>query len=366
MRSSIHSRRHRPAVVFATGLAALLYLASPARAADYASVNAAVAEGHILPAYDALAEAGTALAAVTDDYCAGAAPLADARQALAAFRRSWAGAEHLRFGPAELGMRSLRINFWPQARGKVADALSSALAKAEEAGGEMDVARQSFAVQGVPALDALFNGDDSAAPGTPRCDLAKAIAGNVARMTSAIRDEWTGGNTPYLAAFTTPGTGALPFEGHADATLALFKSLHDELSRILALKIETALGKTPADARPSHVEGLAPEAALDTIRANLAALEALYQGPDGTGLAALAGQSVTDTALAPLMDKAFSKTRATADSIALPLADAVTDAEERKKVAHLATQLRALRQIVGTRLAEALGLSVGFNSLDGD
>ena len=78
--------------MFVTGLAALLCLASPARAADYASVNATVAESHILPAYDALAEAGTALAAVTDSYCAADAPLTEARQALAAFRRSWAGA----------------------------------------------------------------------------------------------------------------------------------------------------------------------------------------------------------------------------------------------------------------------------------
>ena len=66
------------------------------------------------------------------------------------------------------------------------------------------------------------------------------------------------------------------------------------------------------------------------------------------------------------MRKAFRMTSESADAIAMPLPQAVRDAATREKVEKLHTQITALRQIVGRRLARALDLQIGFNALDGD
>ena len=74
----------------------------------------------------------------------------------------------------------------------------------------------------------------------------------------------------------------------------------------------------------------------------------------------------TDAKIGPLLTKAFALTLETARGIGKPLPQAVVDPASRPRVEKLATQIQAMRQLVGTRLAAALNLSVGFNALDGD
>jgi len=337
-------------------------------ASDYGSVNTALVEGHVVPAYVRLADAAATLSSRTNAFCGTGDTT---RPAVASdfekLRATWAGAEHLSFGPSDLLMRGLRFNFWPQARGKVAPALEKVLADRE--GPVTDakpVNRLSLAVQGLPAMDQLLNGDSPVESGSPRCALATQVADNLSTMAHGMLADWTTGDTSFAQTMSAPGPDNPYFETQADVTLALFKSLHEGLGKISALKIDPVLGASAEAVRPALAEGIPPGAALTIIRGNLAALQQLYNGPDGSGLAALARQSATDPGLAPLMDKAFAKTRETADGITLPLGVAVTDPDERIKVEKLSTQVRALTQIVGTRLGQALGLSIGFNSLDGD
>ena len=92
----------------------------------------------------------------------------------------------------------------------------------------------------------------------------------------------------------------------------------------------------------------------------------MYVGEDGRGLGEIVAASKEDPALDPLMRKAFRLTLETARSFDAPLETAATDPNLRKRVERLSLQVRALRQLVRTRVAEALDLAVGFNALDGD
>lgn len=345
--------------------------ASIPTASAYADVNAALVSGHVVPAYAALASTTDALAVTTASYCNDDAD-ASAEGLKTAFRNAsdaWMGVEHLRFGPAELFMRNLRLNFWPQARGKVSDAIAAALSS-DEGLETKSVDQRSFAVQGLPAMEYLvftsFEDGHGLVPNTPRCAMARAVSTNMQALAADVLTEWTDGDTPFEAVMTHPGPDNALYKTPSDVTLVLFRSLHDGLQRISSLKLVPVLGKDLDTARPGLAEAALSDNGVDNLKLNIAALETLYLGAADDGLTVLTQASTQDAKLDALMRKAFVKTRETADSILLPLPQAVVDAEERVKLEKLSKQLRALRQIVAERLAPALGLSIGFNSLDGD
>lgn len=353
-------------------IAALLFLLAPAAAAApdeaaYASVNAALVEHHVLPRYERLAKATADFAAAADAYCAepAAERLEQLRGGFHDAMDAWMGIQHIRFGPAELFMRAYRLHFWPQVQGKLDDAVHEALAALEKAAPTPEeFEHQSVAVQGLPAAEYLIF-VDGLQDGEAGCTLLVALSRNMQRMADEIVAEWRGGDIAFARLMATPGPKNPYFETHKDATLALFRSLHDELQLIADVKLMPIVGENVDAAGPQLVEAGPSKRSLRNIVRNLEALQALYLGEGGAGLAELAAAS-SDAKLDPLLRKAFPMTIATAEGIDAPLAKAVTDAAERPEAEKLKTQVLALKQIVKTRLADALDLGVGFNALDGD
>lgn len=359
---------------------ALLACASAAPAQDkvppqaYARVNAALVENHVLPRYERLAAAAAALADAAEDFCArpDSAGLMDMRGRFRDVMDAWMGVQHLRFGPAELFMRAYRLYFWPQARGKVGEAVRTLLEAGDVNALAPDRFRESsVAVQGLPAIEYLLYGEperlmagDKAAEF--RCALLGVIAASTQSTAADIVRDWRGGDAAFAQATTEPRADSGYFGTHREATLAFFQSLHDGLQLIADVKLKPVVGESSEVARPRLAESRRSSRALRNIVLNLEALEALYTGGDRPGLSELVRKHGEDAKLDALMRKAFRMTVATAESIDRPLTEAVTDAARRPRVEKLLTQVRALKQIVRTRLAAALDLTVGFNALDGD
>ena len=346
--------------------AAAAVLASPAAAAeaDYARVNAALAASHVLPRLERLAEATGAFAEAAEAFCAGAAPGAGARARFHDAMDAWMAVRHLRFGPVERFMRAHRFHFWPQARGKVRDALRALAAAGDDAFAPARFARANVAAQGLLAAEALLFDDrpGAASPGGAGCRALRAVAANMRGMAAGIVDDWRAGDAPFADALARPGPGNAHFRDHRDAALAFFKSLHDGLQFVADVRLRPVVDG--AAGRPRLAESRASGRSLRNVVVNLEALQALYLGEGGPGLGALAAGA--DPKLDGLLRKAFRLTLATARSIGRPLEEAALDPELRAKAAKLTVQARALRQIVRDRLAPALGLPVGFNALDGD
>lgn len=75
---------------------------------------------------------------------------------------------------------------------------------------------------------------------------------------------------------------------------------------------------------------------------------------------------LADASPHPQIEAAFAQARSTLEKLQMPLADAVSDPDQRALVEQLQAELSALKQLLARDLAAALGLSLGFNSLDGD
>ena len=141
--------------------AASAWSGEPIGEADYARVNTALVGGHVVPRYTRLAAATEAFAATVADFCAdgGESGRAAARARFHDAMDAWMAVRHLRFGPIELFMRGARFHFWPQAQGKVREALRALAAEAE--GDEAALLPPRFeqanvAVQGLLAAEALL------------------------------------------------------------------------------------------------------------------------------------------------------------------------------------------------------------------
>ena len=364
------------AVVFAAKAAGEAPRISPGA---YQRVNESLVRHHVLPRYRSFAGATTHLREAVGALCE--APAEDvldrARSAYHEAMDDWMAMQHLHFGPLEQKLRAHRVYFWPQARGKVGDALADLLGS-----GDDDIlspgrfSGTSVAVQGLPAAEHLLfvRGDAlsvDAAAGSAACRLLGAVSRNLAEIAHAALEEWTiaalgSGPTSYADLMLEPGPGNMDFPSAQDAALLFFSALHTGLSLVAEVKVTPVLGDDLAGARPALAESRASGRSTRNVAINLEALQAMYVGEDGRGLGEIVAASKEDPALDPLMRKAFRLTLETARSFDAPLETAATDPNLRKRVERLSLQVRALRQLVRTRVAEALDLAVGFNALDGD
>ena len=334
----------------------------------YARVNAALVKNHVLPRYARLASATGALASAAKDFCV---DRSQARRARAQARfhdamDAWMDVQHLYFGPIEISRRAYRFYFWPQAQGKVADAVAKFLSSGNEAASSASrIAQASAALQGFLAVEILLFGDISPGPASARgCGLLKAATENMRNMAAGVLAEWRDGETPFARIVTGANPQNHYFQKPDEATLAFFKSFHDGLQLIAEVKLKNVMGDSVRSARPHFAESRLSSRSLRNVIGNLKALRALYLGGEGPGLGDLAG--TVDPKLDRLLRKAFRITIRTARSIRRPLEKAAVEPSLRPRAAKLTLQARALRQIVRDDLAKALGLAVGFNALDGD
>jgi predicted lipoprotein len=116
-------------------------------------------DGYIIAAYDALEEQTRSFADGLTAYCAthdlSAAPTTDI--GFAALLETWAGVDFINFGPISRDTRFDRFAFWPDPHGTGDRQLRQLLARPDPAiVAPGALAKQSAAIQGLPALEALI------------------------------------------------------------------------------------------------------------------------------------------------------------------------------------------------------------------
>ncbi|WP_119459417.1 imelysin family protein [Rhodospirillaceae bacterium SYSU D60014] len=364
------------AMVAVTGCLAAFSALADDRESDYRRLNVALVAHHVIPRYERLADVTDQLAVTAGEVCAATdQPGIDALQA--GYHESldaWMGVQHIRFGPIELFLRSSRFAFWPDPRNTAGKQLGELIAARDRSAIiHQAFIRGSVAVQGFPALERLLFGDGavdallaSGEEAVYRCDLIAAIAENLKTMAADIVRDWRGGDVAYAEIVGHPGEENPYYHNGKEATLDLFQSLHAGMEIVADRKLAPPLGESAEDARPRLAESWRSERSLRNIRLNLVAAQQLYLGEGGFGFSAFLREVAGDPELDDLLRRAFDQTLATARGIDVPLDVAITDPAQRPAVERLAIETKALKQLIGDRLAAAIDIPMGFNSLDGD
>jgi len=352
---------------------ALLLTAGAARAEpSYDTLNRALTDQVVIPAYQQMAAAMAELDAATEPFCAApdAAALAGAKDAFGRAMDAWQQAQPIALGPVTWDGRAARIEFWPDKSGTAARQIRQALQDQDPAlVAEGGLAGKSVALQNLATYEQLLyeRGEriaSAAASAEDRyaCALMAAIARFQAGLSAEILADWTapGG---YREAVLTASAGNERYDDDDEPAVELLKSISNALDLAIQVKLERPLGNSIDQARPKRAESWRSGRSLDDVAANLETARRLYAVPGGFGdLLAAAGAGPLDIGLRKQLDEAVESAR----SIGFPLRQAVADPAARAKVEDLVEQLKRLRVLIAGPVADEIGLVIGFNALDGD
>lgn len=298
----------------------------------------------IKPGFTALSDTAERHSAERRAYCAAPSPekLGKLAASFHLLADAWAKIEIIRSGPASEDFRHERFYFWPERKNAVERGLTVLL----DQGAILDagaIRKQSAAVQGLPALERLLYANGEAdtklgkgPTGQLRCRLGTAISENAAELASEMATAWA----------------SAPANSTPEARAALATDIVTAYAILKDTKIETVVGKDEAAVKPRAAEFWRSGRSMRDIMLNLAALltvnDLLF--PD------------------PPEDVALPYSTRTALSIAESIKDLAATASgvERNDAVFLRDAVGAAEDRAVIEVPSALGVTIGFNSLDGD
>jgi len=322
--------------------ATFLLTAAPALAGVSEVIN-----DHALPGTARFASATAALDAAAQADCTDTALRPAYQEAFDA----WMGIAHLTLGPLEEDGRGLAIAFWPDTRGMVGRSVARMVAEEDPIATSGEYAEVSIAARGLFALERLLYDDDFAGYGAESypCTLARAMAADLAELGREVDAAW---REDFAATLGSAGeAGNDRFLSPREASQALYTALATGLEFVADQRLGRPMGSfdTP---KPQVAEARRSGRSLRNVVLSLEALHAL-------------ADSLSD-APTPKTDAAFDRALTAAAALEDPVFAGVADPISRIRVEALQNDVRAIAEAVSAEIAPALGVSVGFNSADGD
>lgn len=318
---------------------------------EIALVRRAVDE-HILPGYAALSSATATLDQAARADCAPGSP--DLRASYDAAFDAWMGVSHLRFGPSEIDNRAFALAFWPDERGATPKTLAGLIADADPivddpaAYGEVSVAARGFFALEMMLYDPQFTESDP----DYSCRLIRAIAGDIALTAAFIETDWKEG---YAELITSPGQENPIYFTELELLQALYNALMSGLEFTADRRLALPLG-TFERPRPTRAEARRSGRSLRNVAHSI----------EATGdLAEILAGDLPPARRAPLAE-AIGHAEREAAGLGDPVFAGVETPTGRLRVEILQQAVNGIRDAARTVIGPALGVSQGFNSMDGD
>lgn len=311
----------------------------------------AALETHVLPGMTNLADGATRLSEVAERDCSAASP--DLQAAFHEAFDAWIRVGHLRFGPTETDNRAFALAFWPDGRGATPRTLGQLIAAedpiVESVEGYADV---SIAGRGFYALEFLLYDPEMSTRGSEayRCALIQVIAADMAATAMAIEEDWHGIHADLMR---SAGENA-SYQSDAEAMRALFNALTTGLEFNAEVRLGRPLG-TFERPRPTRAEARRSQRSMRHLTVSSDALAELA-----------AALTITQPELAEQIAAGFDHVTVAAERIEEPNLSGVATPQGRLRAEALQQRLRELRQMILTEMGPSLGISAGFNALDGD
>ena len=385
------TRRQTLAAIIAASMVPALARQARAATPDFATFNAGYAKNIVLPAFTNLRKACTAWAKDAADLekAPSAAKLDIARKGFDPVSDAWMRAQQFRLGSLSEGQRAERFAYWPERRNVVAKQLAMLVASNDPADLEPKrFAEASVAIQGLPALERLLYGDEKAAnpvddfflgPKAQRhCAIFRAITANLLAIAEECEAAWT-------AVVGDPAKAAAPFAANpAEATTQFYTNLLTMLQIVAEQKIGAPLGADIAAENPKAAEQWRSSRSGRNIGLNLATAQNSFHGAGG--FATLLQPNHADLvaevekAFAAVLDAPGVSFGAKSPNEHCQLLDElklegvmiegclpqVSDKDRRKNATDLVVKINHLRDILRQKVPPAIGITLGFNELDGD
>ncbi|WP_373236103.1 imelysin family protein [Cohaesibacter celericrescens] len=305
----------------------------------------AIVDQHILSGYQQLADRSAELAKASESSC-------EARHdaltpAFHVAFDAWVAVSHLRFGPSEQQDRAFALAFWPDSRGVTPKTLSGLLRSQDPAIDDLALYQHvSIAARGFYALEfLLFDAAFVDKPSSKSCALIKVIAEDISANANAILEGWNQGYASLLADANND-----TYRSRDEAVKQLYTSLTTGLQFTAMTRLGRPLG-TFSKPRPKRAEARRSGRSLRHVILSLKANQRL---------AALLSDN--DKAI----DARFQHVIQQAEDLNDPVLQGVNDPMSRIRIEALQGAINTINDSLALDLAPKLGITAGFNSMDGD
>jgi predicted lipoprotein len=278
---------------------------------------------------------------------------------------AFARIELIRVGPIMEENRAERLLFWPDRKGIALRQVQGILAEKDETATDPVTLRdKSVAVQGLGALEFVLFGTDAETltgqDGNFRCRFGLAIARNVETVAQELATGWyrPDGVAQHLLA---PSAGNADYRTPIEALEELVGQLSHGLEAVRDTRINPFIATADKVANPKLALLWRSGLTVPMLQANVDGLRDLFI-VSGVGLAV----AEKDSGLANSIEFEFGNADRALALITSPVEQAVTDPKQAQALNYLVIVTQSLQTLIGEQLSTALGLSVGFSSLDGD
>ena len=305
-----------------------------------------IIEVHVLPRFQALVDKTSKLEQIAADDCSPDSPaLVDAYHN--AFD-AWVGVSHLRFGPSEKDDRAFALAFWPDPRGSTPKALAALFKDEDPAVTKPEkFATVSIAARGFYALEFLLFDPRFTKKESPdyHCALIRALTVDIYLNAAAILNDWEGNYADLMLS-----AGNSTYQTQDEATRQFFTALVTGLEFTSATRIGRPLG-TFERPRPNRAEARRSERSVRHVSLSLASTRELASLVSGGN---------------EQVDRAFDTASKRASGLDDPVFADVANPQGRLQVEVLQQSIDVIRRLLAEMVAPSLGITAGFNSLDGD
>ncbi|MEM9394715.1 MAG: imelysin family protein [Pseudomonadota bacterium] len=300
----------------------------------------AVIDQHITPGYAKFAETASQLAETARNDCGPEAVLPAYHDTFDA----WLGVSHITFGPVEKDGRGFAISFWPDPKDRVAKGIGRLVSVQDPVVNDPEAfASVSVAAQGLNALERLLIEPPEDADYA--CALVQAVSTALARNAATLNQEWP----EYAALMVSPGNAR--FQSAEEVDRAIYTALSTGLEFLYDARLGRPLG-TFDRPRPRRAETYRSARAQRNVVLNLAALQDLTMH--------FADTETPETMLH------FETALTRAEALDDPDFSGVANPGKRIKIESIQSTVRELRIAVDAEIGAPMGISAGFNALDGD
>ncbi|MEZ5899967.1 MAG: imelysin family protein [Hyphomicrobiaceae bacterium] len=269
------------------------------------------------------------------------------REAFDVASDAWAQMEMFRSGPLSRQSRQERIFYWPDPRNAISRGLNALLSGSGEEGLKPEeIAGASVAVQGLPVLERLLYGgrgsvDEKATLTARQCAVGTSIARNLRTIATNALAEWTAPETGDLEKIKS--ASAKPDEAK-EAAAAVLGDIATGIRLVEDRKMPPIYGGKGVVPNPKSAESWRSKRSERDIALNLEALAAALKvvEPFAPEAAAAANEKLADAAAA------------------------LAGPPDPNRAVTIIAAINNAKYYVIDVLPGELGLTLGFNSMDGD
>lgn len=347
--------------LFASSAMAQVLVTSPSEALRASVSNV------IRPGMAAFQKQAQELGGAMEALCAtpSGAALAEAEGRFAGTAMAYGRIEAIRIGPLMEENRAERILFWPDRKGIALRQVQAILAQKDEGATDPEALKgKSVAVQGLGALEFVLYGTGAQtlanADGAFRCRYGLAVARSLAGLADELVAGWQApdGIAQHLM---RPSPDYVDYRTGTEALEELAGILSHGMEAVRDTRINPFMAHEERAGNPKLALFWRSGLTMPMARANIEGLRKLFL-LSGVGMAVPAEHKGLHNTIAFEFRNAFRAL----DLITDPVEAALADPKETQALNYLVIVTQSLQTIIGEQLSAALGLSVGFSSLDRD